>query len=133
MKTVLIVLICLLLQACQTPPITPAPDPKLFIKTELLFGLSHPSGKIITEEEWLVFVENKITPLLPQGFTVLDGYGQWLNDEGFLHKERAKLLILLHPDHRKFDELIEEIRRLYKTQFQQESVIRFTTPTRVDF
>jgi hypothetical protein len=114
------------------PAAVQVPAQTEFIKTELYFGLSKPGG-IVSEDEWGRFVDQQITPAFKEGLTILDAHGQWQNDKGSVIKEGTKLLILIHKPDREKSAAIEAIINQYKKQFQQESVLRVTTPAGVSF
>ncbi|HEV7643895.1 MAG TPA: DUF3574 domain-containing protein [Pyrinomonadaceae bacterium] len=97
-----------------------------FYRTELYFGMNKPGGVVITNEEWSKFLEDEVTPRFPDGFTVLEGYGQFKNKSGKIVKEGSKVLIVLYPK-KAFadaDRKIDEIRTAYNKAFQQQSVLR---------
>jgi hypothetical protein len=93
-----------------------------FARTELFFGSEKPDGSEVTDEEFTMFLNEVITPRFPDGLTLLDGRGQFLNAQEQIVKERSWLLILLYPveAHQDSSMKIEEIRTLYKQCFQQE-------------
>src|SRR5262245_20026759 len=97
-----------------------------FVRTELFFGSAKPDGGAVTEAEFKKFLDEVITPRFPDGLTLLTGLGQFRGSSGQIVQERSMLLILLYPSEsaRSGSEKIEEIRTLYKRQFQQESVLR---------
>ena len=68
----------------------------------------------------------EVTPRFPDGLTLFKGHRRFTGENGILVKEDPFMVILLHPfEHFKVnDRRIEEIRRLYKKQFHQESVLR---------
>lgn len=114
-----------------------------FLRTELFFGMSiaaapgHPAG-MVTEAQWQDFVATRITPQFPNGLTIIDGYGQWLGQDGAVTKEHSKILVLLHPafpqdERTRADRAIEDIRSAYCRLFHQESVLRVTSPASVAF
>lgn len=105
----------------------------VFVKTELYFGLSSATGKIISEKEWADFLDRYVTPLFSEGLTVLNGVGQYKMRNGKIIKEHSKILILLHKNTHDVNDKIENIRKVYKRLFNQESVIRTTTLTNVSF
>ena len=96
-----------------------------FVRTELFFGSDKPKGKV-TEKDFQRFLDEVITPLFPEGLTLLTGLGQFLNAEGDTIQERSWLLILLYPVEERQDKSvkIEEIRTRYKKDHAQESVLR---------
>ena len=109
-----------------------------FIRTELFFGADKPDGTEVSKEEFQSFLDRKVTPLFPDGLTVLTGKGQFCCDgAGQLVQERSFVLILLYPEETKqgSSRKIEKIRRDYKTEFQQQSVLRVDDPrpVRVSF
>ena len=105
---------------------------ELFARTELFFGLSKPGG-VVTEEEFQAFVDTKITPLFPDGLTLLSGKGQFRDSTGFIIQEGTKLLILLYPFSKALSTDVEQIRTDYKDAFQQQSVLRVDEQSCVSF
>jgi Protein of unknown function (DUF3574) len=104
-----------------------------FARTELFFGLSRRGG-VISEEEFQNFVNQFVTPRFPDGLTLLAGAGQFRDASGTTISEGSKLLILLYPARtRDADALIEAIRSDYKTQFEQQSVLRADDRSCVSF
>ena len=63
-------------------------------RTELFFGTAKPDG-VVTEEEFLAFVDAEITPRFPDGLTLLKGDGQFRGEDGVIIKEESFVLILL--------------------------------------
>jgi hypothetical protein len=108
-------------------------DAQAFARTELFFGLSRPGG-VITEQEFKAFVDARVTPRFPDGLTVLSGSGQFRDSSGTILVEGAKVLILLFPRRdAQANENIEAIRREYRHQFQQQSVLRADDVSCVSF
>ncbi|MGH9947465.1 MAG: DUF3574 domain-containing protein [Pyrinomonadaceae bacterium] len=107
----------------------PAPKFNSFLRTELFFGMDKPTGEQVTETEWQKFVEDIVTPRFPDGLTIDDALGQYL-DGKTLVREKSKQLILIYP--RKFkttsSRKIEEIRSAYIKAFDQKSVLRVDLP-----
>jgi hypothetical protein len=101
-----------------------------FLRTELFFGSEKPDGSEVTEAEFMRFLDNEITPRFPDGLTLLTGLGQFRGSNGVIVKETSRVLILLYPPDvaREANQNIEQIRRLFKRQFQQESVLRADDP-----
>ncbi len=120
------------LVSVQDPPVIPRALMKRlgnraqkFVRTELFFGTATP-GDDVSEERFLAFLDMEVTPRFPDGLTLPKGHGQFTGENGVLVKEDPFVLILLHPleDFKDNNKKIEEIRRLYKMHFQQESVLR---------
>lgn len=116
----------------QDPPVIPralvkrqSKRPQRYVRSELFFGTATP-GAIVTEEQFLAFLDAEVTPRFPDGLTLFKGHGRFTGVDGRLVKEDPFVVILLHPaeDFAVNDKKIEEIRRLYKTGFLQESVLR---------
>lgn len=101
-----------------------------FIRTELFFGRNKPDGTQVTKKEFASFLDEVITPLFPDGLTVLHGTGQFLNAQGNVEQERSVVLILLYSlaDRRDKSAKIDEIRTAYLKRFQQQSVLRVDAP-----
>jgi hypothetical protein len=124
-------------QAPKTSQTLPVADVPLYgdvlIKTELIFGLSKPDGDLVSEAEWQKFLDEYITPRFREGLTVLDADGQYLTQSQQVIKERSKIVILLYKNSEEINASIEYIRSSYKQLFQQESVLRVSTPVGVSF
>ena len=97
-----------------------------FLRTELYFGTDIKGGTQVTVEDWNRFLAEEVTPKFPDGFTVLEGFGQYRDSNGKIVRENSKVLILLYPwqNRRSANRKIEQIRTAYKKAFQQESVLR---------
>ncbi|MEM1223048.1 MAG: DUF3574 domain-containing protein [Verrucomicrobiota bacterium] len=111
-----------------------------WIETSLYFGLRRVGGSApftgITEERWVQFLDEEVSPRFPAGFTVVDGYGQWVHMENpnkTPNRLVSKVIILLHPDTPEDDARIEKVREVFKEQFGQESVLRASLPAQVSF
>lgn len=117
-------------------PVAPADSlsrTDIFIQDELYFGRSRTEG-IISEAEFQKFLDTEITPRFPDGLTVIDANGQFRNRAGIIIKEPTKILVLIYPNSPEKKQAIQNIINLYKSQFQQESVLRVTsTPVLVKF
>ena len=119
--------------AAESTPRKPT-SREVWARSELYFGSQKPDGSIVTEQEFVGFIDAEVTPRFPDGLTLLTGYGQFRNAVGTIIKERSMVLILFYPlqtetaNHR-----IEEIRDAYKYAFQQESVLRVDSLTFLSF
>jgi hypothetical protein len=105
----------------------------LFARTELFFGTAKADGSAVTDEQFLAFLDAEITPRFPDGLTLLEGDGQFRGEDEVIIKEKSFLLILLYPlqGFRESSARIESIRELYKSEFDQESVLRVDDPLAV--
>jgi hypothetical protein len=106
---------------------------EIWARTELYFGTAKPGGEV-SDAEFTEFVDRYVTPRFPDGLTLLTGYGQFLNSNSVLIKERSKVLILLYPFQTKgANRMVEEIRSKYKELHAQESVLRVDSYAAVSF
>ena len=100
-----------------------------FVRTELFFGTAKRVGAV-TPQEFTTFVDTVITPRFPEGLTVTKGEGQFTAEDGSLIKEDSYVVVLLYPmdGQKASSSRIDEIRREYMRQHQQESVLRADDP-----
>jgi hypothetical protein len=59
-----------------------------FVRTELYFGTAKPAGAV-TEAEFKKFLDDVVTPLFPDGLTVIKGDGQFKGEDGVTIKEES--------------------------------------------
>ncbi|GLW46188.1 hypothetical protein Stsp02_18500 [Streptomyces sp. NBRC 14336] len=107
-----------------------------YVETLLFFGTERPDGgPAVTDEQFMAFVDEEVTPGFPDGLTVRTSRGQWRNADGTIDKERSYELVLLYPvaAAQTGDRKIEEIRRAYEKEFGQEAVGRVDDRVEVDF
>jgi Protein of unknown function (DUF3574) len=105
-------------------------DASPFIRTELYFGRNKSDGAEVSRKEFNGFLSGFVTERFPDGLTVLNGRGQFLNSRGEVERERSVVLILLYPTSARNEKhvKIEEIREEYKKRFLQQSVLRVDDP-----
>lgn len=106
------------------------PGSEGWVRAELYFGTTKDDGTAYTPEEFDAFLDSEVTPRFPDGLTLLTGLGQWRSEgETEPIQERSQLLIILFPAETAAESSVklEEIRDLYKQQFNQESVLRADT------
>ena len=77
--------------------------------------------------------QDRYTPRLPDGLTVLDAQGQWRGSDGLVLKERSKVLVVLAPPGGDAARLLDEVSDEYKRRFGQESVLRVVQDACVSF
>ena len=110
--------------------LAPGTGAEPWVQTELYFGrgTDDTEGEI-TDEQWQGFLDSEVTPRFPDGLTVLDGYGQFLNASGEIASEDSTVLIILAPldPTGETSAALDEIREAYKAEFDQESVLRTDT------
>ena len=87
---------------------------------ELFFGRSIRGAGEVSDGAWEDFLARVVTPNLPNGYTVFDGVGTWLNPgTGMTVHERTKVLLAVLPDAPSGAAPIARIRQSYQAEFQQ--------------
>jgi hypothetical protein len=92
-------------------------------KTTLYFGMNNPSGGVVTELEWRLFLRDEVSKRFPAGLTAWDASGQWKSPGGRIDQERSKVLMLVHPDNADNRRAVQELIDTWRKQFQHESVL----------
>jgi Protein of unknown function (DUF3574) len=111
-----------LLAGCAVPPKT-APRCQPMRIYNLYFGRSVAGRGAVTDAEWRAFRNEVITPNLPDGYTVLDGHGAWLNPRTHVTiSESTKILEVALPDVPDSQTRIDRIRRAWRVRFHQLAV-----------
>jgi hypothetical protein len=87
----------------------------------------------VSEAAWRRFAAEEITPRFPDGFTVLDGRGQWRDARGRIVREPSKVLLVAMPDDPERRARLAAIAEAYKRAFGQDSVVTLATPSCVSF
>ena len=96
------------------------------INEHLYFGTSTPTGAV-SDEQWKGFLADAVTPRFPAGLTHWQASGQWRSADNII-LENAYVLNILRQDTPDSDNRIVELTMLYKQQFDQESVLRVSSP-----
>jgi hypothetical protein len=99
------------------------PGEQSAIADTMYFGTAKPGG-IVTSDEWKTFVNRVVTPRFPQGLTMWEASGQWRTATGTIEREASHVLHLIHPDTDENELVLHEVMSKYKTEFQQEAVLR---------
>lgn len=90
---------------------------------ELFFGRSIKGRGPLSDAEWAKFAADTITPNFPDGFTVFDGDGQWLNPQtGHIGREQTKILLVAVKRSADLAGRLTTVIDAYKTRFHQQSV-----------
>ena len=87
----------------------------------------------MSEEAFRDFLAETVTPLFPDGLSVVDVAGQFRDDQGTIVREPTKLLIILVPDAAGVAPDVETIVAAYKERFDQQSVLHAEQPVCVGF
>ena len=119
-------------QATATIPTAPAAQPATEqqcgsatasqVRTTLYFGSARPKGSV-SELEWQIFLRDEVTARFPEGLTVWDAQGQWRGSSGSVEHERAKVLLLVHPDTATARLSVMAVIDRYRKALDQESVL----------
>jgi hypothetical protein len=107
-------------QPAVQPASCPATQGAPMLAFELFFGRSiHGHGEV-SDRAWNDFLDRVVTPSLPDGYTVFDAAGAWLNPatRRTVH-ERTKVLLAALPDTAASAAAVARIRNAYATQFHQ--------------
>ena len=128
------------LAGCAAPAMPPAtsatpprPEPAAYscllpaeqrmLVAELFFGRNIPGRGALTEAEWEAFAAEIVTPNFPEGFTVMDGGGQWQNPATRrIARERTKILLVAARRTPDLATRLSTVIDAYKTRFRQQSV-----------
>jgi len=96
---------------------------------ELFFGRSVRGAAEVSDGAWDGFLARVVTPNLPNGYTVFDGTGAWLDPAtGKTVRERTKILLSVLSDDPAAAAAVARIRQAYQTEFHQILVGMTTTP-----
>ena len=134
MKRYFLVLLSLILNIQLQAQNCDCPD--CWVKTELYFGMSIPTGGKVTNRQWRKFLYDQVTPSFPEGSTVLKARGQWRDsDTGKTVSESTRVLVLMYEqkDLEKSDQAISEMTQSYIESFEQQAVIRADALVKVRF
>jgi Protein of unknown function (DUF3574) len=104
------------------PPLEP------WTQVELYFGRGLGGDAVVSEEAFQDFLAGVVTPLFPDGLSVVDVAGQFRDNEGTIAREPTKLLILLVLDAAEAAADVETVVIAYKERFDQQSVLHTEQP-----
>jgi Protein of unknown function (DUF3574) len=113
------------LSACAgpaRPPCAPGVGAPMAVFT-LYLGKAIPGRGDLTEKEWQSFLDDTVTAVLPNGYTILDANGAWMNP--VTHKtirEATKILVAALPQTPDSLTAINHIRSDYQIRFHQQLV-----------
>lgn len=93
-------------------------------RIELHLGLGLPGGGEVSRAQFRNFLEGTVTPRFPEGYTVVEATGHYRYKSGKIAAEPARVLVVLTKAPDAAAPKIDEIVRVYKTRFRQESVGR---------
>lgn len=93
-------------------------------RIELHLGLGIPGGGEVSRAQFRNFLEGTVTPRFPDGYTVVEATGHYRYKTGKIAAEPARVLTVLSKSPEEAAAKVDEIVRVYKTRFRQESVGR---------
>jgi len=114
-------------QECRLPQ-------KAMSVAELMFGRNIGAKLVVSESRWTQFVAREITSRFPNGFSIVDAQGQWLDsDTRKIVRERSKLVTIVFGDAAGAQQKIDDIVAAYKGRFRQQAVGVIIRPACVSF
>jgi hypothetical protein len=130
MKCLAVLAACAALASCAPPPaacLLPGQKPMLMI--DLFFGRDIEGRGPVTDAEWADFTRTDITPRFPDGFSVFDAHGQWLNPQtNRIGAEASKMVRIEAMQAPGTAAKIAAVANAYRTQFHQSAVGISTAP-----
>lgn len=101
----------------------PLPGQKEMLIVKMYFGQNMPGGRTVQSRAWTHFLSAAVTSRFPDGFTVYDAYGQWMDPKmSKPGQERSKVVEIAAPDSLAARTAITDIARSYRESFHQQSV-----------
>lgn len=104
-------------------------------RAELYFGLGRAGGADAPAyaQRWQQFLDDEVTPRFPDGFSVLDVYGQWQRRETkAVERLNSKLLVILFQGAQHRADL-DALRAAWKQRTGDQSVLLTISPAEVSF
>ena len=134
--TVLVLAACLAGAGCARSGVAgPTPAASLcavgdtaLVRDLVYFGRNRPDGGTVSDAEWLGFLDSVVTPSFPNGFTVVEGTGQWKGQSGAVERERSAIITFLHTGSAADRDRVAQVAGEYKRRFHQEAVLRERSP-----
>jgi hypothetical protein len=107
-----------------------------WIQTSLFVGLNKPNGGVISQQEFNAFICEHLTPSFPDGSTILNGSGQWLDAaKQITIAEESRTIIVSYPSavFNAKNKAIKKISQEYCNRFGQDAVMRVDQKIEVVF
>ncbi|GAA4489539.1 DUF3574 domain-containing protein [Gluconacetobacter tumulicola] len=94
------------------------------IEISLLFGLTRPDGRPVTDAQWHDFLARSVTPRFPDGLSVFQASGQWRDRTSQqITSEPSRIVwIAAEADTPDLATRLDAIRADYRHAFQQQSI-----------
>jgi len=104
-------------QACLLPSQT-----KMLL-VDLYFGRDIAGRAPLTNAEWTSFARAEITPRFPDGFTVIDAHGQWLDPGTHTIGAEASIMVrIAAPETADLGTRVDAVANAYRKRFHQLAV-----------
>lgn len=101
---------------------------------ELMFGRKIGDRIGVSEAAWRRFLDREITPLFPDGLTVMDASGQWRDQAtGRVVREPSKIVSIVLKEPENDQKRIDAITEAYKKRFRQQAVGVVVRPACISF
>jgi hypothetical protein len=115
--------------SCAPSALECRPGAKAMNVTEMFFGRDIYGKGEVSEAQWSAFVRDTIIPRFPDGFTVLDATGQYLDTQrNAAISEKSKVVIIATGDDDATRAKLTQIAETYKARFEQQAVGMITRP-----
>lgn len=118
-----IAFLLLAVAGCAKQPECLLPSERPMVLAQLFFGRDFPGRAPLTDMEWSDFAARVIAREFPDGFTVIDGDGQW-RDPGTaaISREATKILLVAAAPSDALGGRLAAIIDAYRRRFDQQSV-----------
>ncbi|MFO1136689.1 MAG: DUF3574 domain-containing protein [Rhodoblastus sp.] len=93
-------------------------------RIELHLGLGIPGGGEVSRAQFRKFLEGTVTPRFPDGYTVVEATGHYRYKSGKIAAEPTRVLTIVSKTPDEAAAKVDEIVKVYKSRFRQESVGR---------
>jgi Protein of unknown function (DUF3574) len=93
------------------------------IQVDLYYGRNIGTTGQVSDRQFRQFLRDEITPRFPDGLTVYNANGQFLDSLNQLIREPSNVVSLILEDTQANEQSINQIIDVYKQKFQQESVL----------
>lgn len=112
----------------------PSAGQKQMILIRLYFGERIGGRNFVSSQAWRNFLSDAVTPRFPDGFTVYDAAGQWMNPATRkILREPSKIVEIATVDAGDLAARIDGVANEYRARFHQRSVGIVTTQACASF
>ncbi len=101
---------------------------------DLFFGRNIHGRGPVSQAQWADFLARTLTPRFPDGFTVFDTHGQWMDPRtGTIERESSWVVRAVLPARIDFSAATDQVTSAYRQRFSQQSVGITVTPVCAHF